>query len=74
MISRLDLVSDLLSIFKILEVFWNPFWGVFWDRYVKNWSMKKKSNKDSKKRAQAGRFAAEAGVSGGGGGFTSELC
>ena len=36
--------------------------------------MKKESKNESKKRAQGTRFAAEAGVSGGGGGFVSELC
>ena len=36
--------------------------------------MEKESKKDSEKRAQKTRFAAEAGASGGGGGFTSELC
>ena len=74
MISRLDLVSDLLSIFEIFDVFWTPFWGVFWDKYVKKWSVKKKSKNESKKVMQAGRSAAEAGASGGGGGFASQLC
>ena len=74
MISRLDLVSDLLLILKIFEVCWTPFWGVFWDNYVKKWSMEKESKKESEKVMQAGRFAAEAGVSGGGGGFASQLC
>ena len=36
--------------------------------------MEKESKKESKKVMRAGRFAAEAGASGGGGGFTSELC
>ena len=47
---------------------------MFWDNYVKKWSVKKESKNESKKVMQAGRFAAEAGASGGGGGFTSELC
>ena len=66
MISRLDSMNDLLSIFKIFAVFWKPFWGVFWDNYAKKRSMEKESKKESEKRAQAWRFAAEAGVSGGG--------
>ena len=78
MISRLDSMSDLLSIFEIFGVFWTPFWGVFWDKYVKQWGMEKESKKESQKShagcTQAGRSAAEAGASGGGGGFTSELC
>ena len=41
---------------------------------MKKWSMEKESKKESKKRAQGTRFAAEAGASGGGGGFVSELC
>ena len=49
MISRLDLMSDLLPIFAIFDVFWTPFWGVFWDKYVKKWSMEKESKKESKK-------------------------
>ena len=74
MISRLDLVTDLLSIFEIFDVFWTPFWGVFWDNSAKKGSMEKKSKNELKKVTRAGRFAAEAGASGGGGGFTSELC
>ena len=70
MISRLDSVTDFLSIFEIFNDFGTPFWGVFWDKYVKKWSMEK----ESKKRAQKTRFAAEAGASGGGGGFASQLC
>ena len=46
----------------------------FWDKSAKKWSMEKESKKESKKRTQAGRFAAEAGASGGEGGFVSELC
>ena len=41
---------------------------------MKKLSMEKDSKKESKKRVQAGRVAAEAGVSGGGGGFASQLC
>ena len=74
MISRLDLVSDVLSIFEMFDVFRTPFWGAFWDKYVKKWSVTKESENESKKVMQAGRFAAEAGPGGGGGGFTSELC
>ena len=47
---------------------------MFLNKYVKKWSMKKDSKKESKNVTQAGRFAAEAGVSGGGGGFASHLC
>ena len=45
MISRLDLMSDLLLIFEIFDVFWTSFWGVFWDDYAKKWSMEKESKK-----------------------------
>ena len=41
---------------------------------MKKWSMKKESKKESKKGARKWRSAAEAEASGGGGGFTSELC
>ena len=44
---------------------------MFWDKYVKKWSMKKESENESKKVMQGTRFAAEAGASGGGGGFAS---
>ena len=74
MISRLDLMIDLSVIFEILDVFRTSIWGVFWDNSAKKGSMEKESEKESKKDTQAGRFAAEAGASGGGGGFTSELC
>ena len=50
MISRLDLVSDCLLIFKMFDVFWTPFWGVFWDRYVKKWIIKKRVKKGIEKR------------------------
>ncbi len=52
----------------------DSLWGVLWDNYEKKWSRGKVSKKESKKVMQGTRFAAEAGVSGGGGGFTSELC
>ena len=41
MISRLDLMSDLLSIFDIFEIFWTPFWGVFWENTHGNGGGKK---------------------------------
>ena len=41
MISRLDLASDLLSIFLILDVFRTSFWDVFWDNYAIKWSAEK---------------------------------
>ena len=44
---------------------------MFWDKYVKKWSMEKESKKESEKVMRAGRFAAEAGATGGGGGFAS---
>ena len=53
MISRLDLVNDLLSIYWIFDVFRSPFWGRFWDKYVKKWSMEKESKKELKKVMQA---------------------
>ena len=74
MISRLDSVSDFLSIFTIFDVFWTSIWGVFWEKSVKKWSMEKESKKESEKGTQGTRFAAEAGASGGGGGFASLLC
>ncbi len=52
MISRLDLVSELLSIFEIFDVFWTPFWGAFWDKYMKKWIMENESKNKLKKRAQ----------------------
>ena len=66
MISRLDLVSDLLSIFEIFDVFWKFFWVVFLDKYVKTWTMEKDSKRSRKKGTRAERSAAEVGVSGGG--------
>ena len=51
MISRLDLMSDLLPIFVIFDVFRTPFWGVFWDKYVKTWSMQKIENNTGKGHA-----------------------
>ena len=66
MISSLDLMNDLLSIFVVFAVFRTPFWVVFWDKCAKNWSMEKKSKNESKKRARGTRSAAEAGASGGG--------
>ena len=74
MISRLDLMSDLLQMFEIVDVFRIPFWGVFWDNYAKTWSMEKESKNESKKVMRKWRSAAEAGASGGGGGFASQLC
>ena len=65
MISRLDSVSDVLSIFVICDGFWMPFWEVFWDKYVKKWSMEKESKKESEKVMQAGRFVEVCGRGGG---------
>ena len=74
MISRLDSVSDVLSIFEIFDVFRMSILGVFWNSYAIKWSMEKESKKESKKGTRAGRSAAEAGASGGGGVFASQLC
>ena len=51
-----------------------PFGWSFEADMRKNGVWKKSQKTESKKRAQDRRFAAEAGASGGGGGFTSELC
>ena len=55
MISRLDLVSEILSIFLIFDVFRTPFWGVFWNNYVNKLSMEKDSNKKNPKREHGER-------------------
>ena len=74
MISRLDRVSVFLSIVTNFDDLGTCFRGVFCDRNVKKWSMEKDSNKESKTKVQKTRSAAEAGASGGGGGFASQLC
>ena len=74
MISRLDIVSDLLSICWISDVFWIPFWECFGTSMRKNGVWKKSQKNESEKVMRKWRSAAEAGASGGGGGFASQLC
>ena len=65
MISRLDFLIDSKQIFKIFGVFGHLSGECFGANVCENGGWKN-NRKNSEKRMRAGRFAAEAGLSGGG--------